>query len=833
MADAITITDADRVEAENFMEQYLVDKLKDKADFSKGSAVRDLVIGAMAYIFAYLKKERDYIRARQSLLLLGTLTGTDADDAVDEIMSNWFLTRKTGRKATGRVTVYLSKSIDVSIPATTMFYKTSTAVFYPNSKSTLTYGPDDLLPIRNSNGEISAYSFDVPVIAADTGVDYNVDPGPFSDFTRFSAYILRVENQNAISTGTEIESTVDLLDRAPTAITVRDLNSSRSIDATLRDNFEIDQVSVIGYGDSEMIRDLIAEEATGTRIHAGGCVDVFLRQPITESKTFTGVVGGEFTDPRPFRTSFRDDTVPDFSGVQAGDILKIYNNLSVSEANLYVVKSSSKYGAEVSPRSSFPGELPEVELSGADGVTTVSTHQFSSASHEFITVSLALTDDAFVGAGGSSVRSNAYVFTTDDVDKWIQITGSTEGNNGIWRIVAINTTPSLSAELRSATGVPPSFSVETGLDWNLLLSTDHDKYIWTRETASPVNTGVWNIYEILDAHTVSLVAADGSFPSFTSETAISWKLCTRVVEYSLGNNSPSYSNLVSKRYSGQFTNTVQFDGRILMPAEPIYRVKDVSFVDDTNPYAQADGRVYFSVRSNKEPEYLEPTEPNKLILEYRVICDNPSEAQSGWQRMILDIGWPDGADLPYEKKNYFNGKSLRITYDTITGYDTIWAYMLSGDQRILCGSVIPRGFHPVYLTLSIRYRLAKNATEGLDEDAAKQALANYVIDSSADDPIDLSDLMYFLRSTYPVIGYVEPFDIYYILIAPDGRLIYYKTSDAISLSSSLIIDPETGFIPNPSEKPELLLQDPLGLGVSTNTVRYLSSPELITFTQLS
>ena len=104
MAETITITEEDRIEAENIMEQYLSDALPD-GDYTKGGALRDLAVGAIAHIYAFMKKERDYVRARQSLLLLGTLTGNDVDDAVDEILSNWFIRRKTGRESTGTATV--------------------------------------------------------------------------------------------------------------------------------------------------------------------------------------------------------------------------------------------------------------------------------------------------------------------------------------------------------------------------------------------------------------------------------------------------------------------------------------------------------------------------------------------------------------------------------------------------------------------------------------------------------------------------------------------------------------------------------------------------------
>ena len=754
MAEVINITEQDRIDAENVLEQYLTDAIPD-ADFSKGSALRDLCINAIAYVHAFWKKENDYMKARQSLLLLGALTGADVDDAVDEILSNWFITRKTGRVSTGSATVYLSTNSPVSIPPSTKFYKTASLVFYPNSATTLTYGADDMQAVADSTGEVTAYTIQVPLVSGGSGVNYNISSGSFLSYTKFSSNIIRVENQEAFSGALSEETTEEMLERAETAITVRDLNSARSIDAVLKDEFtSVDDVTVIGYGDAEMIRDLVAELATNTRIHAGGHVDAYLRTPITTAKTFTGTVGGEFTDNREGYYILRDDMVADFSSVVAGDIIVIYNADITAEANKYIVKSANKYGVEVDRRTTFPGALPEVEESyddGAVGTTYVpNTYLFASASYTF--------NGDPVSAGG-------------DVGKYVQITTGSSPNVGIWKIASV----------------------------------DGSGYA---ELVTPV----------------------GSHANFTtSESGLDWNLVTRVVEYSIGDNPTSYNNKVPRSFSGQFTKTVQADGKILLPFEPVYRVTDVSFYSPGHPYCgTTDGRVYFNVRANEEPEYKNTTEYE--ILQYQVTCPNFEAAFSGWQRMELDIGWPDGAGT-YESKDYFNDESLRVTYDALTGYDAVWAYMISGDQRILCGSVIPKGLHPVYLHMNIKYRIAKTATDNLDTTEAAESLKTYINSFDTREDMDTSDIVAHLRENFDSIGYIEPPTLYYDLLAPDGRVIYYMTTDQVTIDSSKIIDPTTDEPPSPADT-HLLLDNPLSLGVSDNTVRYLTATDLITFEEI-
>lgn len=738
MADTIIITEQDRADAENILQQFLSDKLP-TGDFGRGNALRDFTVSALANIFAYLRREIDITRARQSLLLLAKLTGTEVDDAVDEILSNWFVTRKVGRSSTGVVTVYLTQQVDVNVPITAKFYR-DTLVFMPDALDTIAVAKEDLVQLIDSNGAVVGYSFNVLVKAQFPGEDYDIEPGSFTDFTRFSPYITRVENQSQFSGGKSNESTSEMLDRAPTAISVRDLNSPRSIDATLKDEFTtVDDVTVIGMGDPEMIRDLVLEEATNSRVHAGGHVDAYLRSPVMSGKSFTGTVGGEFTDPRPGYFILRDDTVADFvvAGVQAGHMIRIHNVIGPSEGDLYVVKQVTPYGVYVSRRSPFPKALPMVLKTVSDGVLA------------------AATPTRVTSAG-------AYVFTADDLGRYIRIPSPADANN-----------------------------IGTGL-------------------ITAVDPG-------------GTYAVVSGFNAFTDESGVMFYVETRIVEYTIGGNSPLFNDKISNggnpKLTGMFTKSIQKDARVILPGWPIYRISDV-YLPGTglNPgWLSADGKMHFTNRMNRTPAW--PGTPAPGAFEYRVECQNPPEGSSGWQVMELNIGYPTGED-----ENYFNGKALTVVFDTLTGYDSVWAMMTSTDRRINCGSVIPKGLHPVYLSMEIPYRLSKIATQDIDPTAAAAALTDFINNFDTRDTIDVSDIITFLRTTYSQLGYVEPFDIHCDLLAPDGRVIKYVTSGEV------IIDP--AYADPASVLPEDLLADPLGIGVSGNTLRFLTVSTLITFTNL-
>jgi hypothetical protein len=539
-----------------------------------------------------------------------------------------------------------------------------------------------------------------------------------------------------------------MLARAETAISTRNMISARSIDATLLDEFaDVDSLQVIGYGDPEMTRDLVEENSTRTRIHAGGHADAYLHGTILEAQTTTKTVGTLTTDPRPGYYTFRDATIVDFTttpDVKVGDILYIHNALS-TEQELYVIDQVEANQLYVSRRSQFPRQIPLPLATYTGGE-----------------VNNVLGADLVYGHSG-------YTFLSTDVGRYIQITDSTflpaTDNVGTWKILAVD----LGGNYATVDYPAGAFVNEAAMTWSLI----------EREVAGVTHT---------------------------------------IVQYTIGDNAPGFDDKISGGVgvplnSGRFTNEIKTTGSVFLPLVPMYDITDVSFADPGGAYGvlSVGGRVTFKTRVNTAP--ADPAfDPDNL--EYRVVCLNPAEAQSAWQIMRLDVGYTGFPGIS------FDGESLRVTYDTLSGYDAVWSYMLSSDRRVVCGSVIPKGLHPVYISTNVRYSLAKTATASLDETAAGLALVNHLSTFPIGEDLDTSDISAFLRTTYGVIGYIEPPVINYTLIAPDGRLIYYTTTDKV------IIDPTKHLYPTTSM---YCLADPMAAGVSVRTIRFVSSASRITF----
>jgi hypothetical protein len=366
MTVALTINPSDVASAADFLEQYLTDQIPD-GDFSKGTALRDLTVQAIAAVFAFLRADATQIRQMQSLVSVQAATGADPtalQDAVTAILSNFFVTPKGGGYARGFAIGHSSQQVDIFIPVTVQFTYSQGLIFVVDSTDTYFISKTELVPIVDASSAVLDYEFQIPMVAIATGATYNVDPGLFAAFTRFNPYVTHIESTAKFSGGEGPETVDAVLARAPTVISVRNLINDRSIVATLNDNFDgITNILVIGMGDIEMQRDIVPTIAPNLRFHVGGAVDIYLRTGLVET-SFTGAVGALFARPDGVTTVFRDGSVS-FSAVLPGDIIRVTAGLPVLPAEFLVIEND---GAQliVSERSPFPVATDE-----ASPVTTV------------------------------------------------------------------------------------------------------------------------------------------------------------------------------------------------------------------------------------------------------------------------------------------------------------------------------------------------------------------------------------------------------------------------------------------------------------------------------
>lgn len=368
-----TISDKDMRDAEQFLVQFQTEVVPE-ADLSVGSAMRDLLIEGFAALYAFLRGEIDRVAARQSLLRIQEEL-TEEDDisqAVDEILSNFFVSRKGGQFArmTGRF--HFLQSQAYVIPVASQFWRTSSTVFYIDSDTDpYVITEQQLFPVFDASGTLVDYVVDVPLVAARTGAGYNIEPGKFvrAEVPGGLPYFSFAENTEESSNGTNVESSEELIERAETAISVRNLINNRSNDVVLQQEFsDIEETLTIGMGEPEMVRDRCLELARHLYIHFGGHYDTYLNVPLTQVEEI-GIVGGYFVRPDNVISMFRDPfltydlgrTFVTVLGVQPGHVLYIRQGIAGSPRG-YVITRVTEHEIEVSGRTSFTQASDELSV---------------------------------------------------------------------------------------------------------------------------------------------------------------------------------------------------------------------------------------------------------------------------------------------------------------------------------------------------------------------------------------------------------------------------------------------------------------------------------------
>jgi hypothetical protein len=693
------LKDIDIRDAETFLTTYMSEQIPE-ASFEVGSASRDILIKGFAFLYAFLRGEIDRAKARQSLKRI-TEELTDADDisqAVDEILSNWFIVRKDGNFARALVRLHFTKRQAVRLPTTSVFWRT-TALQYvvDTSESYYVISEQQLLPVYDSRGVLLDYVVDLPMRSMYVGAAYNLGPGTFvkTDIPGGLPFFSYAENVETFESGKNVETTTDLLNRADTAITVRNLINNRSCDAVLNERYpEVINTLTVGMGESEMCRDSLLPIYSHLDLHVGGCYDTYVDLPVVmveENLT----VGDYFYRPDGVVSLFRDPYL-------TYDLGRTFTSLGVLPG--YVI--NIRGGIVSSPRGYIITKVYDHELVIQDKAP------FTEAYDERINPESTLSYSiGWLGLGYAEIELTAGVYI---------------------REVA-------------ASVLPDSASV-------------------------PVGT--------------------------------------------------------SRR--------IKQPGKVCLAGKPI---QDIESVTITNPTGNLDaykdvstGFIFFSNRINTEP--LIQVEPS--LLEYQLTTLNPLVAQSNRAVNLLTVGFKSDPSI-------FDGLNLKISYRTLVSFSNISAYTSEHNVRVVSASHVVRGRNPVWLLINIPYKLKTTVTTVVDETLAAAAVATHINDFDPKDELDVSDISYFVRNAYPIIGSVYPFQICYYLNSPDGQQLQFSTTDLVSIfptsTNGVILENGEDITPTPEmikqgivsiQSNSDLLTYLQQLGISDRTVSYRSTTNKIT-----
>lgn len=236
------------IEAEILAKQVLEGKFPD-LDLREGTGLRDLVLRPTAYAFALLKKASDYYFTQNTIKGVDDATPTET---VDDILSNWFLTRSLGTYAVLNARVYFARQKNVTITSDLSFSPDNTLNYFPEESKVY---PAEAMTYDSYSNE---WYIDVFLKAADTGSQYNVSEGSLLYFTNFDPYFLRAEINYLAQESIPTETNAEFIKRASSAISTRNLINIPSVESRIREVFNyVKRIVTVGAGDVDMIRDMI------------------------------------------------------------------------------------------------------------------------------------------------------------------------------------------------------------------------------------------------------------------------------------------------------------------------------------------------------------------------------------------------------------------------------------------------------------------------------------------------------------------------------------------------------------------------------------------------
>ena len=245
-------------------------------DLSHG-VMRDLVQYLNAIFSAKEREELERWKGARSLLAIQENPDLENEDSVDNILSNYNITRKEGTYALGTVLLEFDLDTSIIVPMNTEFtfnnltFRTTISYMIVSSDSSSSELADRQL-IRLDNGN---YGCTVDVTASQVGSASCLKRGTQLQCTGIT-HLAKATSYDNFYGGTDTETNEELLTRLKSGLATKCWGSRINIENLLRSDDTLNSLvalSVIGTNDAEMIRDQI----TLFPISTGGKVDIYVK----------------------------------------------------------------------------------------------------------------------------------------------------------------------------------------------------------------------------------------------------------------------------------------------------------------------------------------------------------------------------------------------------------------------------------------------------------------------------------------------------------------------------------------------------------------------------
>lgn len=272
----------------------------------------DLGAGVLHDLVAYLsggvsgavnQAEIERVLSSQSLLDINNNPDLAEDELVDRVLSNYRITRRSGSVAAGQVSIIVTGSASVVIPAGQLF--TTNGLNFVAITSFTARPPGVPLQADTDRSLTSladgTYIFSIPLSAAAEGASYNIRRSSRLVPDPTSPRIVSVTAATDFTGGAAQETNAQMLTRLNSGMSVKAWSNRTNIRALIRDQVAfsaIQDIAIIGFGNREMLRD----QHSIFPVSFGGKTDLYVRSEalprrsaVDKTATLVNLVGGVAT----------------------------------------------------------------------------------------------------------------------------------------------------------------------------------------------------------------------------------------------------------------------------------------------------------------------------------------------------------------------------------------------------------------------------------------------------------------------------------------------------------------------------------------------------------
>lgn len=248
-----------------------------EVELSRG-VFHDLVLYFNGVLNAAIRENIDRVRQSNSLLAITQNPALAEDALVDQVLSNFNLTRDPGSRATGAVTfVFLLNQRTVIQNDIDFFAENKTF----RLAETYTFLPTGSVPTKSDERVMIAvgdgtYAASVPVVATSIGADGNIRRGTIISANASPGNVSSAFATSDFVNGKDAATNEEYLKKLSEGLTAKTIGSRKSYEAFIRNYSEFKNIlhcSVLGCGDVEQQRD----QHSIFPISGGGKIDIYLQ----------------------------------------------------------------------------------------------------------------------------------------------------------------------------------------------------------------------------------------------------------------------------------------------------------------------------------------------------------------------------------------------------------------------------------------------------------------------------------------------------------------------------------------------------------------------------